>query len=401
MAVMPRTTRTGERRYDARVRTPDGRVLTRTFRRKKDAEAWESQQLADRARGTWLDPRRSAMTVAEWATSWLSRPGKRATTRATDGSALRTHILPALGARKLGSVTPLDVQELVNRWSVRMAPATVKRVYGVLVTVFRAAVEADLLHRTPCRGIALPAIVQRRRRVLTPAEVHRLVGATEPRYAPLVLIAAVLGLRWGEAAGVRIGDLDFAGGTVTVSGAVARGEHGEPVLSEPKSVAGRRTMAAPPSLMAILASHLGNETDPDALVFPAPGGGLLAYQNFLNRIWLPAVAQAGLAGVRFHDLRRGAATVMTRITDVKTLQSRLGHVDPRLSIGLYAQFTSVADQAAAAALETLYFARDARAIDPQPPSPDASQAGCETRPDLQEDLVEVMGLEPTTSTLRT
>ena len=55
-----------------------------------------------------------------------------------------------------------------------------------------------------------------------------------------------------------------------------------------------------------------------------------------------------------HDPRRGAATVMTRITDVKTLQSRLGHVDPRLSIGLYAQFTSVTDQAAAGARESLF-----------------------------------------------
>lgn len=45
------------------------------------------------------------MTVDAWAKSWLSRPGKPANSRATDASALRTHILPALGARKLGSVT--------------------------------------------------------------------------------------------------------------------------------------------------------------------------------------------------------------------------------------------------------------------------------------------------------
>lgn len=72
--------------------------------------------------------------------------------------------------------------------------------------------------------------------------------------------------------------------------------------------------------------------------------------------------------------------------------------------GLYAQFTSVADQAAAAALETLFFAvaaRDGRAIGPQTPSPDKEQAGSETRPDQLLTSVEVSGLEPPTSTLRT
>ncbi len=252
-----------------------------------------------------------------------------------------------------------------NDLALRLKPRTVKRIYGVLDTIFRAAVEADILPRSPCRAIALPSITPTRRKVLTPQEIHRLVAATRAPYGPLVLTAAVLGLRWGEVAALRLGDLDLAGGTLTVSATIGRGDHGEPGLGEAKSNAGRRTMAVPPSLMAIVAAHLGNGTDPDALVFPAAGGGLLAYQNFLNRLWLPAVKAAGLSGVTFHDLRRGAATVMTRITDVKTLQSRLGHVDPRLSIGLYAQFTSVADQAAAGALETLFFGplpRDRRAM---------------------------------------
>ena len=146
------------------------------------------------------------------------------------------------------------------------------------------------------------------------------------------------------------------------------------------------------------------DSDADDLVFPAAGGGPLAYQNFLNRVWLPAVNAAGLSGVTFHDLRRGAATVMTRITDVKTLQSRLGHVDPRLSIGLYAQFTSVTDQAAAGALETLFFSPSA-ARSPRDAaenvSRDAKQPRSETGADEEQRVVEVSGFEPPTSTLRT
>jgi integrase len=55
-----------------------------------------------------------------------------------------------------------------------------------------------------------------------------------------------------------------------------------------------------------------------------------------------------LDGLRFHDLRKAAATAMvTSGVDVRTAQARLGHADPRLTLAVYAQTTSEADRSAA------------------------------------------------------
>ena len=66
MSIEARQTANGVR-YDVRMRTPDGRQYKRSFRTRKEAETFQAQELADQSRGGWVDPRRSSITVAEWA----------------------------------------------------------------------------------------------------------------------------------------------------------------------------------------------------------------------------------------------------------------------------------------------------------------------------------------------
>jgi integrase len=57
--------------------------------------------------------------------------------------------------------------------------------------------------------------------------------------------------------------------------------------------------------------------------------------------------------------------MVDELVDVKTAQVRLGHADPRLTLGVYAQATTEANRAAANALGRHFFpdTNDARAID--------------------------------------
>jgi integrase len=85
--------------------------------------------------------------------------------------------------------------------------------------------------------------------------------------------------------------------------------------------------------------------DADAFVFVSPEGAHLDYSHWRRRVWLPACKRAGLRGLTFHDLRRAAATALVlENVDLKTAQTRLGHSDPRLTLGLYAQASSEADR---------------------------------------------------------
>lgn len=117
-SITKRVAASGDSRYDVRTRI-DGRVVTRTFKRRKDAEAWASTTEADKLRGVVVDPAAGRITIERLAEMWLvSNPGKRESTVARDLSALDVHILPAIGQRRIQSIRPPDVQQLVNTWSV-------------------------------------------------------------------------------------------------------------------------------------------------------------------------------------------------------------------------------------------------------------------------------------------
>jgi integrase len=164
-------------------------------------------------------------------------------------------------------------------------------------------------------------------------------------------------------------------GTLTVAEQITRGEHGRHVAGEPKSDAGKRTLTVPGGLMDMLAAQLARRgvtgAEADAFVFVMPGGGPLDYSRWRRRAWLPATRAAGLDGLTFHDLRRANATAMVLDgVDVRTAQARLGHSDPRLTLGVYAAATSEGDRTAADRLGARFLAaRGADAVQPRGPQP--------------------------------
>ena len=352
MGWIERRDTTRGRRYDVRYRAPDGRKrLAGTFRTLDAARAALRTIEGDLARGTWADPRLAAVPFGQVATDWLaSNPGKRPSTRARDEIVLRLHVLPAVGATPVGELTPARIQQLVNGWAERYAPRTVHRHYETLRAVLNFALARDLIVRSPCRGIRLPRVEPRRRPPLDPDRVVALAEACGEE-APIVWLAVLAGLRWGEIAGLRVGALDLLAGTVTVREQHTRGERGQTWVGPPKSAAGHRTVAIPPVLVGMLAEHLARRgltgADRDALVFTAGGGAPLDYANWRRR-WCRACEQVGIEGLTFHDLRAWHATALVGAgVDVRTAQARLGHSDPRLTLAVYAQASSAADRAAA------------------------------------------------------
>src|SRR4051812_3391848 len=114
MSVHRRATKRGTR-YDVRLRTPEGRHYKRTFRTKRDAEEFVARERADRSRGTWQDPVVGSIPFEDWANQWLENcEGKRPKTIARNEDAVRLHLVPAFSCRSLASLTPRDVQGLVN-----------------------------------------------------------------------------------------------------------------------------------------------------------------------------------------------------------------------------------------------------------------------------------------------
>jgi integrase len=355
--------------YDVRARVGD-REVSKTFARRKDADAFAATMEADSLRGVAVDPRAGRLTVSELAREWLGgNPAKRPDTWATDDYHLRVHILPVLGARRIDAITPTHVQDVANQLATHLAPRTVRRALGVVRAMFAHAVVTDMVGRSPYRGIKLPRVDPTRRRMPTTAQLVALIAAIPERYQPMIYCSVVLGLRFSEVAALRVGQVDTHKHMLSVAETLTRDAQGRPVFGPPKSAASRRTVAMPTPLSDLLAEHLDkrglSRADPDALIFTAPDGGPIRYANWRNRVWVPACRAAGFPGLGFHDLRRTNATALVALgVNVKTAQERLGHSDVRMTIGLYAQVEQQADRAAADQLGDLFM--------PKPPTPPES-----------------------------
>jgi integrase len=309
---------------------------------------------ADMLRGEWVDPRSGQTSFSEWVDQWLrANPAKRPTTLARDESVLRTHFAPLLGPRPLASITRLDVRRTVDVMTATVSPATARTNYGVLSAVFNAAVEADMIARSPCRGIVLATAPRRERPTLSPEELARLAAELPERYRPMVYLAGVLGLRWSEIVGLRLQRVNFLDRTLTVSETVA--EVGGKLLigADTKSRASQRTIAVPPFILEMLAEHLARRgrPGPDEFVFLGPKGGLLR-RSFEARHFLPAAERAGLDGLSFHGLRHAAASLLIESGEhPRVVQHRLGHATARLSMELYSHVSNASDRAVASRLE--------------------------------------------------
>ncbi|MHB1533476.1 MAG: phage integrase central domain-containing protein [Acidimicrobiales bacterium] len=221
-------------RYQARYPNGIGRDLAApaTFPTKADAAVFLSRVQTDMERGAWRDPRLGLVTFGAWAQQWLTaNPAKRSTTLARDQVVLNTHLLPSLGARSLASITPAHVKGCVDAMAAKLPPATVRTNVGVLKAIMNAAVDADLLTRSPVRNLRLSSGPPRQRPTLTLGELSALAEATPRGFRALVLAAGLLGLRWSEAAGLRVRDVDRRALLWGVTGELAAGG----AMTAPKS----------------------------------------------------------------------------------------------------------------------------------------------------------------------
>ena len=236
----------------ARYRDPHGKACKKTFRLKAEAEAFLVTVEASKLSGNYLPENK--VTLAEWWARYESEVPRRATTAACDRVVMGHWWLPALGRRALRSLTPADVRRVVSAMADRpLSPVTVRTHLGVFSAVMTRAIEAELIARSPVRGIRLPDTHRRQPRFLTGDELARLAEEMPVEYRPMVYLAGVLGLRWSEVAGLRVGRVDFLRRSISIVETLAEVE-GQLMFAPPKSKASVRTVTAPAELLEVLAA---------------------------------------------------------------------------------------------------------------------------------------------------
>jgi len=345
--TIKRTTATGEKRYDVRTRIA-GRVVTRTFKRRKDADAYATTVAADKLRGVAIDPRRAQVTFTDYAKQWMeNREDLAQRTVDLHWWLLRRHIEPTFGTSALADLSP----SAVRSWNARIAgkrPSNAAKAYRLLSSMMRAAVDDEIIGRNPCRVKGAGGENAPERPVATIAEVQALADAMRDHLRVSVLLAAWCQLRRGEILGLHRRDVDLLRGTLTITTTRGPSMSGKEIVKAPKTDAGRRTVAVPSNMLPALTDHLDRHAEADLQVFVFDVTG-----RALGLAWDKARRSTGRPDLHFHDLRHSGLTwsAATGATTAE-LMRRAGHASTAAALR-YQHATEDRDRALADALAGL------------------------------------------------
>jgi len=224
----------------------------------------------------------------------------------------------------------------------------------------------------PATGTSLPRKVHREMRFLTPPEITRLLAACPDMYRPLVTLLVATGLRYGEAIGLRVGDVDLMEGTVRVTRSMHYATGGVPYFTEPKSEQSRRTVTIPTEVALELAgSAAGKERD--EMLFSQDNGSPMTRNFSEGGPWHVIRTAAGLPGLRLHDLRHThAAVLISSGVPLTAIQRRMGHSSIKVTSDMYGHLMPEVDAGILASVRSAFGypvpAQPARAEVPQPRS---------------------------------
>jgi len=342
--------------FDVRIDLPDGtrsrrKCLAPTMTRSEARAEAEALKAYAWAHGGTSAPAAAPLpslrpeTLDAYAERWAASRRDQAETR----QHLRLHILPTLGAlRPIASITRADVERFVRHLddgvaAEQMAAKTAQNIFGTLTKMFDDACNAKRVElraladkpdptdkvRGPDRG------EEKQSSWLFPREAAALLACAEVPawWRRVYAFALYTGLRCGEIAVLRVGDVVLDAGYLSVHKARDR------VTGGTKSTKGKKSRRVPiePSLRPLLAT-LVEGRDGAELLLRTPKKRSMA--DVLRKHLLVAdlereelhARDAHRRPLTLHDLRHTYSTWLAlRGESELVIQSRLGHADAQMT----------------------------------------------------------------------
>jgi len=289
------------------------------------------------------DPRYRARPTAaftEFASRWesLVLVQHKLSTQVTIRSHLRKHLNPFFGQMQMRDLGPEEVQRFVS--SVQVSPKTKKNLVATLQMLWKSARTWGYVAHDAVSDVVLPKRHRMDQRSYTLEEIQRTLEAAKEPERTLYWLAAETGMRGGELCGLQISDFDFELRSVRVNRSVWRGK-----VQSTKSEHPERCFALSPQLVYHLKEYLRRWTPNEKGWLFATRNGTPWDQNLVvKRKLQPLLATLGIKLGGLHAFRHANSTLMDRLgVPLKVRQTRLGHSDVTLTLGVYTHVVSEDD----------------------------------------------------------
>ncbi|MFF7797503.1 tyrosine-type recombinase/integrase [Streptomyces olivaceus] len=323
----------------------DGRPDRRHVERKTRAEVTAAVRELEKQRdGGSVRKAGRAWTVEAWLTHWVETIAPLAVNENTMvgyGVAVRKHLIPALGAHRLDKLGPEHIERFYGRMQADGRRAgTIHQIHRTFRTALNEAVRRGHLTRNPVQLAKAPRVSEEEIEPFTVEEVKRLLRAADDRRnSARWAVALALGLRQGEALGLKWADVDMERGVLMVrrsrrrpryahgcgatcgrkAGYCPQRQRTNPETADTKSRAGRRSVGLPAQLVDLLRVHrakqdaeraaAGEKWTDEGWLFATPDGrGTPPRTDYDD--WKALLTDAKVRDGRLHDARHTAATVL-------------------------------------------------------------------------------------------
>ncbi len=357
----------------------DGRPDRRHIERKTEGEVINAVRDLERQRdaGKVRKPGR-VWTVEKWLRHWvenIAAPAVRRTTMVGYRSSVYNHLIPGIGSHRLDKLEPEHLEKLYAKLQLPkgnggkgLAAATVHLAHRTLRVALGEAVRRGRIVENVAKVAKPPRIDEDEIVPFTMQEARKILDtAASVRNGARFVVALTLGLRRGEALGLKWSDLDITwrhgceknsecrsgaaqlcpdrrikSATMTIRRAVQQfvwqhgcadarpcgrkyGAHcpqrhgGGVVTTDVKSRAGRRTVGIPARLVheierhrerqALERAHAANLWREEGWVFTSRLGGPV-HPTVDHEAWKALLRLAEVRDARLHDARHTAATML-------------------------------------------------------------------------------------------
>ncbi len=259
------------------------------------------------------------------------------------------HLKPVLGNMKLKEITTPKLTRIMQSYDLN--PATIRKLYVVLQSIFHRAVEQGFIRESPCHNVILPKNKNKKKVVsLDEDGIQRFMHLLNTKpwdedFKRIIKVLIYTGFRSGECLGLMWEDIDFDAMTITVNHNLTDigGRH---ELGTPKTESSQRTIGMSDVLASIfkeqknyieqLSKSLGDEFAHPEMVFTSANG------NYRDRCSVYHSLKRFIKGTEFenltlHQLRHCNATLLLNSgVDLKIVSEHLGHCDIGVTANIYA-----------------------------------------------------------------
>jgi integrase len=266
-----------------------------------------------------------------------------------------THIIPALGRKRLDKLTTADIRSFLatclscGRKDGRpggLSAQTVIHIRRVLRLTLKQAVSDKLIASNPTDDTRSPKVARTVHPTLTAEEMVRFRNAakTSKNYMA-VLLALHTGMRRGEILGLKWRDVDFDLACLSVRETYQKLREAGDTFKRPKSDSGMRTITLEDALLRELKNHrewqikarrqIGMRPSDNDLVIAELDGSPVSPMA-VTKALIPILKRAGLPPMNLHGLRHAHASLLAHLgVPPKVTQERLGHSRIELTLGIY------------------------------------------------------------------